>query len=140
MYIVSVSVATQTDTARPTCTNDLCNSSTNTDWCSIVCVDASTQTVIVRLHLEDCKNDVNNSTNVLNIITQPASIDCPRKSTFCTINSVSKSLGELLKLKIHVSLNIYLRFVSVLDFISAFSDVDNLMAICLDKFMCEIPH
>ena len=138
MYIVSVSVATQTDAARPT--NDLCNSSINTDWCNIVCVDASTQTVIVCLRLEDCKNNVHNSTNVLNIITQPASLACPRKSTFCTINSVSKSLGKLLKLKIHVSLNIYLCFVSVLDFISAFSDVDNLMTVCLDKFMCKIPH
>ena len=36
---MSVDIATQTDAARPM--ND---SSTNKDWCNIVCVDASTQT------------------------------------------------------------------------------------------------
>ena len=34
----------------------------------------------------------------------------------------------------------YLCFICMLDFVSTFSDVDNLMTVCLYMFMWEIPH
>ena len=41
------------------------------------------------VHVEkNCKNNVNNFTIVHDIITQPVPNDCPRKCTFCSINSV----------------------------------------------------